>query len=279
MKLGQYNELTILRFTAPGAYLGDEEDNDVLLPGKYITNDMKEGDVITVFIYKDSEDRLVATTETPLLTLGGFNYLRVKEVAAFGAFLDWGLEKDLMVPFKEQNQLMEDGKYYLVTLQLDTLTDRLFASTKVNRYFLPCTDQELINQELDILIGDTTDLGVKVIVDDKYQGIIYRNDVSKLFRRGAYTKGYIYNIREDGKVDVRFEKGGFEKFDEASESILEILKDKKVLYLSDKSDPDDIREQVGMSKKLFKQSIGKLYKARKITISENAIEYVENMVG
>jgi predicted RNA-binding protein (virulence factor B family) len=276
MNIGQYNELTILRFTAPGAYLGDEEDNDVLLPGKYITDDMKEGDVITVFIYKDSEDRLVATTETPLLTLGGFNYLRVKEVAAFGAFLDWGLEKDLMVPFKEQNQLMEDGKYYLVTLQLDTLTDRLFASTKVNRYFLPCTDQELINQELDILIGDTTDLGVKVIVDDKYQGIIYRNDVSKTFRRGAYTKGYIFNIREDGKVDVRFEKGGFEKFDEAAESILEILKDKKVLYLSDKSDPDDIREQVGMSKKLFKQSIGKLYKARKITITENAIEYVKD---
>jgi predicted RNA-binding protein (virulence factor B family) len=272
MKIGQYNDLTILRFTAPGAYLGDEEDNDVLLPGKYITDDMKEGDVITVFLYKDSEDRIVATTETPLITLGGFNFLKVIEVTAFGAFLDWGLEKDLMVPFKEQNQLMEDGHYYLVTLQLDSLTDRLFASTKVNRYFVPCTDQELINQELDILIGDTTDLGVKVIVDDKYAGIIYRNDISKTFRRGAYTKGYIYNIREDGKVDVRFEKAGFVKFDEAAEHILDLVKERKVIYLSDKSDPDEIREQVGMSKKTFKQAIGKLYKARMINISENSIE-------
>jgi predicted RNA-binding protein (virulence factor B family) len=272
MKIGLYNELTILRFTAPGAYLGDEEDNDVLLPGKYVTSDMKEGDIVTVFLYKDSEDRIVATTETPLITLGGFNYLKVIEVTAFGAFLDWGLEKDLMVPFKEQNQLMEEGKYYLVTLQLDSLTDRLYASTKVNRYFLPCTDQELIGQEMDILIGDTTDLGVKVIVDDKYVGMIFRNDVSKTFRRGAYTKGYIYNIREDGKVDVRFEKPGFEKFDEAAQHILDLLNERKVLYLSDKSDPDEIREEVGMSKKTFKQAIGKLYKARKINISEQSIE-------
>jgi hypothetical protein len=272
MNIGQYNELTILRFTAPGAYLGDDQDNDVLLPGKYITDDMKEGDLITVFLYKDSEDRVVATTETPLITMGGFNFLKVIEVTAFGAFLDWGLEKDLMVPFKEQNQLMEEGKYYLVTLQLDSLTDRLFASTKVNRYFTECTDQEIINEEVDILIGDTTDLGVKVIVNDMYVGIIFKNDVSKSFRRGAYTKGYIYNIREDGKVDVRFEKAGFVKFDEAAERILELVKERKVIYLSDKSDPDEIREQVGMSKKTFKQAIGKLYKAHMINISENSIE-------
>jgi predicted RNA-binding protein (virulence factor B family) len=272
MNIGQYNELTILRFTAPGAYLGDDQDNDVLLPGKYITDDMKEGDLITVFLYKDSEDRIVATTETPLITMGGFNFLKVIEVTAFGAFLDWGLEKDLMVPFKEQNQLMEEGKYYLVTLQLDSLTDRLFASTKANRYFTECTDQEIINEEVDILIGDTTDLGVKVIVNDMYIGIIFKNDVSKSFRRGAYTKGYIYNIREDGKVDVRFEKAGFVKFDEAAERILELVKERKVIYLSDKSDPDEIREQVGMSKKTFKQAIGKLYKAHMINISENSIE-------
>ena len=272
MNIGQYNELTILRFTAPGAYLGDDQDNDVLLPGKYITDDMKEGELITVFLYKDSEDRIVATTETPLITMGGFNFLKVIEVTAFGAFLDWGLEKDLMVPFKEQNQLMEEGKYYLVTLQLDSLTDRLFASTKVNRYFTECTDQEIINEEVDILIGDTTDLGVKVIVNDMYVGIIFKNDVSKSFRRGAYTKGYIYNIREDGKVDVRFEKAGFVKFDEAAERILELVKERKVIYLSDKSDPDEIREQVGMSKKTFKQAIGKLYKTHMINISENSIE-------
>lgn len=274
MIIGQYNDLTILRFTAPGAYLGDEEGNDVLLPGKYATDDMKEGDIINVFLYKDSEDRIVATTETPLITIDGFAFLKVIEVTAFGAFLDWGLEKDLMVPFKEQNQLMEDGKYYLVTLQLDTLTDRLFASTKVNRYMKECNDEDILNQEIDILIGDTTDLGIKVIVDDKYSGIIYRNDVSKLVRRGSYDKGFVYNIREDGKVDVRFTKEGFEKFDEAAEGLLTLLKERKILYLSDKSDPDSIREQVGMSKKLFKQAIGKLYKARAIKINDGSIEIV-----
>lgn len=272
MNIGQYNELTILRFTAPGAYLSDDQDNDVLLPGKYLTDDMQEGDLISVFIYKDSEDRVVATTEKPLIVLDEFAYLKVKEVNAFGAFLDWGLEKDLMVPFKEQNQLMEEGKYYLVTLRLDDLTDRLYASTKVNRYMKECTDPELINQEMDIMIGDTTDLGIKVVINNLYSGIIYRNDVSRPLRRGSFEKGFIYNIREDGKTDVRLEKAGYEKFDEAAERLLAMMKERKVLYLSDKSDPDAIREEVGMSKKTFKQAIGKLYKARLINISANSIE-------
>jgi predicted RNA-binding protein (virulence factor B family) len=275
MNIGEYNELTLLRFTAPGAYLGDEEDNDVLLPGKYLEDGMELDDKVTVFLYKDSEDRIVATTEKPLIVLNQFAFLKVKEVNAFGAFLDWGLEKDLMVPFKEQNQLMEEGKYYLVTLRVDDLTDRLFASTKVNRYFDLCTDEELINQEVELLIGDTTDLGVKVIVNQKYSGIIYRNDVSKQARRGSNSIGYIYNIREDGKVDVRFEKAGFEKFDLAAEAVLSKLKSDKVIYLSDKSDPDEIREIMQMSKKTFKQAIGKLYKAKLITLTENSIELID----
>ena len=276
MNIGKYNDLTILRFTAPGAYLADDEDNDVLLPGKYITKDMQEGDVVSVFIYKDSEDRIVATTETPLFCLNEFAYLKVKEVNAFGAFLNWGLEKDLMVPFKEQNQLMEEGKYYLVTLQLDDLTERLYASTKVNRYLTECTDNDLINEELNMMIGDTTDLGVKVILENKYAGIIYKNDISRPLRRGSFEKGFIYTIREDGKVDVRLEKAGFEKFDEAAERLLNMVKERKIVYLSDKSDPDSIREEVGMSKKMFKQALGKLYKARKIKLSDSAFEWVEN---
>jgi predicted RNA-binding protein (virulence factor B family) len=274
MTIGTYNELTILRFTAPGAYLGDDEDNDVLLPGKYVTDEMEIGELISVFLYKDSEDRIVATTEHPLILLHQFAYLKVKEVTTFGAFLDWGLEKDLMVPFKEQNQLMEEGKYYLVTLQLDTATDRLYASTKVNRYFTECTDQDLIGQEVNLLIGDTTDLGIKVVVNNLYSGIIYKNDVSRPVRRGSSSKGYIYQVREDGKVDVRFEKSGFVKFDEAAEMILSRLQEKKVIYLSDKSDPDEIRNQLEMSKKTFKQAVGKLYKARMIVITENSIELI-----
>jgi len=272
MNIGQYNDLTILRFTAPGAYLGDDEDNDVLLPGKYTTDDMEVGDVISVFLYKDSEDRIVATTETPLIQLGEFAYLKVIEVNAFGAFLNWGLEKDLMVPFKEQNQLMEEGKYYLVTLQYDYATDRLFASMKVNRYLEECTDESILNVESDILVCDTTELGIKVIVNNRYPGIIYRNDISRIINRGFRDVGYVYNIREDGRLDVRLEKAGFEKFDEAAERILNMLIDKKIIHLSDKSDPDEIREIAGMSKKTFKQAIGKLYKARRIVIHPNSIE-------
>jgi len=272
MNIGQYNDLTILRFTAPGAYLGDDEDNDVLLPGKYTTDDMEVGDVISVFLYKDSEDRIVATTETPLIQLGEFAYLKVIEVNAFGAFLNWGLEKDLMVPFKEQNQLMEEGKYYLVTLQYDYATDRLFASMKVNRYLEECTDESILNVESDILVCDTTELGIKVIVNNRYPGIIYRNDISRKINRGFRDVGYVYNIRQDGRLDVRLEKAGFEKFDEAAERILNMLIDKKIIHLSDKSDPDEIREIAGMSKKTFKQAIGKLYKARRIVIHPNSIE-------
>jgi predicted RNA-binding protein (virulence factor B family) len=275
MNLGQYNELEILRFTSVGAYLGDAEGNDVLLPNKYLYEDLEIGDIGSVFLYKDSEDRLVATTETPKIILDQYAYLKVSEVSLYGAFLDWGLEKDLMVPFKEQNQRMEEGKSYLVTLRIDQATDRLFATMKINKWLKECADQELINQPHEILICDQTDLGVKVIVADKYHGMIFRNDISKPVRRGQRLTGYIYNIREDGKVDVRLEPTGFVRYTEAMESIMTKLEEKKVLPLSDSSDPDEIREIMGMSKKTFKQAIGHLYKAGKITIQPYEIRINE----
>ena len=275
MNLGQYNELEILRFTSVGAYLGDAEGNDVLLPNKYLYDELEVGDVGTVFLYKDSEDRLVATTETPKIILNQFAYLNVSEVSLYGAFLDWGLEKDLMVPFKEQNQRMEEGRSYLITLRIDEATDRLYATMKINKWLEECNDQELINQPQEILICDQTDLGVKVIVADKYHGMIFRNDISKPLRRGQRVTGYIYNIREDGKVDVRLEPTGFVRYTEAMESIMTKLEVQKVLPLSDSSDPDEIREIMGMSKKTFKQAIGQLYKAGKITIQPNEIRINE----
>jgi len=275
MNLGQYNELEILRFTSVGAYLGDAEGNDVLLPNKYLYDELEIGDIGKVFLYKDSEDRLVATTETPKIILDQYAYLKVSEVSLYGAFLDWGLEKDLMVPFKEQNQRMEEGKSYLVTLRVDQATDRLYATMKINKWLEECTDQELINQPQEILICDQTDLGFKVIVADKYHGMIFRNDISKPLRRGQRLTGYIYNIREDGKVDVRLEPTGFVRYTEAMESIMAKLEEKKVLPLSDSSDPDEIREIMGMSKKTFKQAIGQLYKAGKITIQPNEIRINE----
>jgi predicted RNA-binding protein (virulence factor B family) len=274
MQIGEINLLKILRFTAPGAYLGDEEGNDVLLPGKYITNDMSEEDMISVFLYRDSEDRIVATTETPLIHLYGYAYLKVKEVNLYGAFLDWGLEKDLMVPFKEQQLKMEEGKYYLVTLQMDGATDRLFATTKINRYLEECSDKDLVGQEVELLVCDKTELGVKLIVDERYHGMVFQNDISKQIRRGQKIRGFVLNVRDDGKLDIRFDKIGFEKFDDAAQSILEIVQAKGSLYLSDKSSPEDIREQVGMSKKTFKQAIGKLYKARQIEILDTEIRLI-----
>src|SRR5690606_4440223 len=156
MKVGEYNKLHILRFTSVGAYLGDEQDNDVLLPNKYLDDTMQVGDEIEVFLYRDSEDRLVATTEKPLLEKGKFAYLKIKEVNFYGAFADWGLEKDLMIPFKEQHISLDENSYYLTALKHDEATDRLYGTTKVNKLFTPCTDETVISKVLPLLIGDKT---------------------------------------------------------------------------------------------------------------------------
>lgn len=273
MKIGEYNTLRILRLTTVGAYLGDEEDNDVLLPNKYLTHEMSVGEDIEVFLYKDSEDRLVATTEKPYITLNEFAYLRVKEVTPFGAFLDWGLEKDLLVPFREQTTKLEEDKYYLIYLKLDTETNRLVATAKSNKYFSVDTSEIEINKEVEILICESFDLGVKIVIEGKFLGIVYHNDVTRKLRRGDYTIGYVYNIREDGKLDVRLEKSGYEKIEPNSERLLALINNRNgVLYLTDKSDPDDIRETVGMSKKTFKKAVGNLYKQKKIRINPDSLE-------
>jgi uncharacterized protein len=273
MKLGEYNTLRILRLTTVGAYLGDEHDNDVLLPNKYVTQEMSVGEDVNVFLYKDSEDRLVATTEKPYITLNEFAYLQVKQLTPFGAFLDWGLEKDLLVPFREQTSKLEEDKYYLIYLKLDEETNRLVATAKTNKYFSTDTSELELNQEVDLLICETFDLGVKIVVNGKFLGIIYHNDVNRKLRRGDYTKGFIYNIREDGKLDVRLEVSGYAKVEPNAEKLLAILNNRNgVLYLTDKSDPDDIRDAVGMSKKTFKQAVGNLYKQKKIRINPDSIE-------
>jgi len=276
MKIGQVNELKLLRFTSVGAYLADEEDNDVLLPNKYLTDDIDLDDMVKVFVYRDSEDRVVATTETPLIELNGFAYLKVKEVNFFGAFVDWGLEKDLMIPFKEQYLKLEEGRYYLTRLLLDKSTDRVFGSTKTNKYLQPCEETFEPDQEVNLMICDTTDLGIKVIVEGKYSGLLFRSDISRQLKRGERTKGFISKVREDGKLDVRLEQAGFAKISASAERLLAILKSKKKIALNDKSDPDDIREAVGMSKKTFKQAIGSLYKQRLIKLEGGGIVYNED---
>lgn len=275
MNIGEVNTLQVLRLTSVGAYLGDEDDNDVLLPNKYLTDDMKIDDMLDVFVYRDSEDRAVATTEKPLIELNGYSYLYVKDVTVFGAFVDWGLEKDLMIPFKEQGIKLEVGRWYLTTLRLDTDTDRVFGSTKINRYLEDCDHPFDRTAPADVMICDTTDLGVKVIVDNRYSGLIYHNDITRKLERGERTVGYVYNVREDGKLDVRLDPVGTIKISESAERLLSLLKVKKYLPVHDKSSPEDVRDMVGMSKKTFKQAVGSLYKERLITIDDDGIRLVE----
>lgn len=318
MKIGEMNELRILRFTSVGAYLGvstsatsseefeevvedelevptdslsskytrsekvsrevdineDRDSEGVLLPNKYITDEMEIDDIITVFVYRDSEDRPVATTETPLIKMNGFAFLKVTSVNFFGAFADWGLEKELMIPFKEQNLKVEEGRYYLTCLLLDDKTDRVFGSTRVQRYFQFCEEEFDPSEEVSLLICETTDLGIKVVVNDKYSGLIFHNDISRAVKRGDWTTGYVSNVREDGKLDIRLDKSGYVKIEGSAEKLLEILKVRKTLDITDKSDPEIIRETVGMSKKTFKQAVGNLYKQRLITLEDDKISYV-----
>lgn len=277
MQPGNYYTLRIDRFTSVGAYLCDEDGQDVLLPNKYLTSDLTEDDEIKVFVYKDSEDRPVATTEIPYIQTGGFAYLHIKDVSFFGAFADWGLEKDLLIPFKEQHGKLEEGKRYLVSLQYDEATDRLFGSTKIKKYLLPCTDELNEGDEVDILVWEQTDLGVKVIVNDRFNGLIFNSDLNKTLYPADLLKGFVHQVREDGKVDIRLEPSGYEKVMGASDYLLEVLRKRDgILHLTDKSDPDEIRDSVGMSKKVFKQAIGKLYKERLIELNEKGIVLIDS---
>ena len=272
MHLGEYNTLTILRFTSVGAYLGDDDDNDVLLPTKYIPEGSEIDDKIDVFLYQDSEDRLIATRLKPLLELHQFGLLRVNQVSHFGAFLEWGIEKDVFVPFKEQKQKMEEGKSYIIFIYIDQETHRLVGSSRVKRYLEmeKMTGKE--GEEVDLLICETTELGKNVIVNDTHSGLIYRNDVIRTLRYGERTSGFVTKVREDGKLDIALDQVGFQKMEPNCERLLQILSDSQgVIKLTDKSDPDTIRELVGMSKKTFKNAVGMLYKQRLISIEDDRI--------
>lgn len=275
MEVGRYNTLQVLRATSVGLYLGDAEGNDVLLPHKYIPESVEMGQELEVFIYRDSEDRLIATTLTPAILRDQFAVLEVAATSSIGAFLEWGLEKDLFVPFKEQNHKLQTGQWVPVYLYLDEATDRLVASAKINKFFRNDETVELEeNQKVDLLVFEKTDMGYNVIINNLYKGLVYENEIFRRLAWGDQTTGYIKNIREDGKIDVSLQPLGFRNArDENSRIILEKLQENGgVLHLSDSSDPMDIQEQLGMSKKAFKKAIGGLYREGLITLSEASIE-------
>jgi uncharacterized protein len=272
IQIGVFQPLEIARVTQVGLFLTDGT-NDVLLPNKYVPESFEIGDILDVFVYLDHEERPVATTLKPYVTLSNFAFLRVNYINKFGAFLDWGLEKDLFVPFKEQARPMEEGKRYLVYVYLDNQSQRLVASSKLNQF--------LDNDNLTILEGDkvllmishTTDLGVNVIINGKHKGLVYQNEIFEIsLRPGDLREGYIKAIRTDGKIDVSFQPLGYDNITLNAQKILDILyKSKGFLRLSDHSSPDDIKTVLQMSKKTFKKAVGNLYKEQKIEIKPEGI--------
>lgn len=275
LQIGEYNILKVLRDTKVGLFLGDE-DNDVLLPKKYVPKEFFIGDEMKVFIYLDHEERPVATTLKPYVKLHEFAHLKVNYINQFGAFLDWGLEKDLFVPFKEQSKPMEVGKRYLIYMYLDEKTNRLAATSKVQKYFSTEIPTFEPNEEVEVMISHFTDMGVNVIIENRYKGLAYADEVFKDLKLGKKTKAYIKQVRPDGKIDVSFKKIGTAAIDEDAQLIIDELKaNNGFLGLHDKSHPEEIKTILQMSKKAFKKAVGSLYKAKIIDIKENGIFLVK----
>ncbi len=272
--LGKYNRLRAVRQTDNGIYLTDREGSrEVLLPNKYIPEaGLDEGEYLKVFVFKDSEDRITATTVEPKIKLNEFACLQVREVNNIGAFLDWGLEKDLMVPFKEQPGRMNAWGWYMVYLYLDEETERLVASGRYLKFLQKDFPDFKPGQIVDVLIDNPTDLGINVIVNQQYRGLVYENELFEQVERGDHRKGYIKAVRPDGKLDVTLQRPGYGKVEPNSQKLLAKLKDNNgFLPFTDKSSPEDIVRVFEMSKKTFKMTLGTLYKQRLVRIETDGI--------
>ncbi len=259
IEIGKYNTLKILRHTSVGLYLGDEEGEDVLLPNKYCPEDYKLEDMIEVFVYLDYAERKVATNIKPLILLDQFALLRVTAVANVGAFLDWGLEKDLMVPFREQRQKMKEGRWYIVYLDIDTETNRLYASNRVEKYIQNEVLTVVEGEEVDLLVLTKTDLGYTVIVNNAHKGLIFENEIFQEINIGDKTKGYVKKIREENKIDISLQAIGYEKFNDVNSELIynTLVTNNGFLSITDKSSPEEIYLQFGISKKALNKTNSK----------------------
>lgn len=273
-ELGKINSLLINRFTENGAYLALQEGGEVLLPKSYLLGTEEAGQELEVFVYTDSEDRPVAVTNKPVALLDEFAVMEAKQITNFGAFMDWGLPKDLFVPNSEMGKNMEVGEKYLVRVCLDHKTDRLIGVNKYEDFLLNDTQGFEAGQQIEVLIFDESDLGYKGLIEGNFEGLLYKNEVFEPIEIGDKVKAYVKKRRDDGKLDLQLLPTGREKYEEGAEKILEVLKVRKFLPLHDKSSPESIKELLGMSKKHFKQSIGQLYKAKKIEIKDDGISLV-----
>ncbi len=275
IEIGKLNKLRVVKKLNFGIYLDGGEYGEILMPKRYVPKNCEIDDEITVFIYRDSEDRLIATNDTPKARVGEFALLEVVAVTTVGAFMDWGLPKDILVPYREQAHKMEKGRSYIVYIYLDNETKRIIASSKTYKFLDNIPPQYKKNEEVDILVTGKTNTAYQVIVNNQHRGVLYKNEVFKEIRQGQKLKAFIKKIREDDKIDLSLEKQGFENKDAISAKVLEYLKNNNgFVKLTDKSRPDEIHLMLQMSKRNFKQAIGNLYKQRLINIEENGIRLI-----
>ncbi len=273
--IGLINELEVVKEVDFGIYLDGGEHGEILMPKRYVPEGCNVGDSIQAFLYLDSEDRLIATTEKPYVMVGEFALLEVVSTTSIGAFLNWGLPKDILCPFREQQSKMETGKSYLVYVYLDNESQRVVATSKLDKCVDNIPVDYEIGEEVDLIIAGKTNLGYKAIIDNSHWGLIFNSEVFRPLRIGDKIKGFIKNIREDEKIDLMLQKEGYEKIDDISQSVLDQLKaNDGFLPMNDKTSPELIKKQFQISKKNFKKAIGSLYKQRIITIGDDGIRLV-----
>lgn len=275
---GRYQDLEILRSTSVGLYLGDGAGGEVLLPNKYVPKDHAQGLILRVFVYRDSEDRQVATTLKPKVLLNGHALLQVSSVTPLGAFVDWGMEKELLVPFKEQRQKMEEGRWYVVRMLLDEHTDRLFGSSRIERHLDNAQLTVGEGDAVELLVFGRSDLGWSVIVNDRHLGLVHGNEVFQHLSVGDRTTGYVKTVRPDNKLDITLQPIGYAAYIDANTLLLEkrLKEHNGTLPYTDKSTAEEIHREFGISKKAFKKALGALYKARKVEIGPNGITWAKS---
>jgi len=273
--LGKMNPLKVVKTVEFGVYVDGGSDGEILLPTRYVPENCQIGDTLSVFIYTDSEDRLIATTLKPYAMVGEFACLEVQEVNEVGAFLDWGLMKQLLVPFREQHVKMREGGHYPVFIYVDFESKRITASAKLEKFIDDSHPELEANQQVDLMIYKKTDLGWKAIVNQQYSGVLYKNEVFRPLEIGQKLTGFVKQIREDDKIDLILQKPGFEKIDDFAVRLHELLKEADgFLPLTDKSPVEEIYNRFGISKKTYKKAVGDLYKKHLIVLEEKGIRLV-----
>ncbi len=272
IEIGKYTKLSVAKQVNMGYLLNNKQGEEILLPNNFVPENIQTGDKLKVFAYKNSRNEIVATTQKPNIILNEFAFLEVKSNTEHGTFLDWGLDKDLFVPFSEQTSKMKEGNWYLVYLYFDKKSERLAATTKTNKFIESVNVDLKTGEEVAILITEKKELGYSVIIDNRYKGMVYNNEIFRVINPGDKMNGFVKNVREDGKVDVSIQRLGYKNIEPDAEKIVEKLKENDgVLYLNDKSEPEDIQFALQMSKKAFKRAVGNLFKQNIIRIKDDGI--------